>query len=135
MDVALRLRLIDRIKALGVSSPLVTLEEFFEGNDDYGSIGCNLSPMLGPQFFYAQLKSIRLRPDVQDVLVQIIEVEEADNSMWPFSDTVYVLANATVADVQQWTTPLLPDFVGGNNEPVDLPQLESGGKCFRLWWD
>lgn len=34
---------------------LVTLEDFFEGNDDPGSIGCNLTPMLGPQAFYSIL--------------------------------------------------------------------------------
>jgi hypothetical protein len=49
--------LVNRIKAQGLPSPhrplpLVTLEEFFTGNDDYGSIGCNLSPPLGPQYFY-----------------------------------------------------------------------------------
>jgi hypothetical protein len=52
MDVRKRRKLIERIAGFGPASsadpPLVTLEEFFEGNDDYGSIGCNLTPMLVP---------------------------------------------------------------------------------------
>ena len=47
-----RERLILRIKALGLPSyegprPLVSLEEYFDGNDDLGSIGCNLSDHPG----------------------------------------------------------------------------------------
>ena len=30
------------INQLSLPRPLLTLEEFFEGNDNYGSIGCNL---------------------------------------------------------------------------------------------
>src|SRR5260221_8739768 len=69
-----RTKLIDRLKTLGFGAtdqpPLVSLEEFFEGNTDYGSIGWNLTPMLGPQFFHRVLKTIRSRPDDHDVLVE-----------------------------------------------------------------
>jgi len=58
MDSAESNELIEKIKK--ARSPfarppnaiwLVTLEEFFVGNDHYGSIGYNFSPMLGSQFF------------------------------------------------------------------------------------
>jgi hypothetical protein len=73
--------LVNRIKAQGLRSPdrplpVVKLEEFFTGNDDYGSIGCNLSPPLGPQYFCKRLNEIRERSNVHDVLVEINEVVE-----------------------------------------------------------
>jgi hypothetical protein len=88
MDSAKRKELIERIKQRGLPSPdrpmpLVTLEEFFVGNDDYGSIGCNLTPMLGPRFFFERLKFILSQANVQDVLVEVAEVVEEDPATWP----------------------------------------------------
>ena len=87
-----------------LTKPVVSLEEFFEGNEDYGSIGCNLdgpyavsapdtrnwlkkalfskapvsvptAPHPGPQGFYQILMEIRAREDVQDVLVEIADLD------------------------------------------------------------
>src|SRR5438128_350946 len=56
--------------------PLLSLEEFFEGNDDYSSIGCNLYPdQPAPSEFYSIFRSIRERPDVADVLVEVNQHE------------------------------------------------------------
>jgi hypothetical protein len=114
----MRQKLINRVRELGLPKldapfPLVTLEEFFEGNDDSGSaaIGCNLMPPLHPRFFYEKLKEIRSRPDVEDALVEIIEVEEQDLSMWPFSDRVDVFTKAPKDQVAAWGAALRPDTV------------------------
>lgn len=135
--------LIERIMKLGLPSldrplPLVTLEEFFLGNDDYGSIGCNLTPMLGPQFFYDILKSIRSKPNVQDVLVEVIEVEEGDSTTWPFSDRVYIFTDANSQDVASWTAALRPDAIEegfASGRPPYAPDLKAGYRCFNAWWD
>jgi hypothetical protein len=48
------------INDFSVARPLVGLEEFFEGNDDYGSIGYNFYPdQPAPSEFYALFKGIR----------------------------------------------------------------------------
>jgi hypothetical protein len=114
------------------------LRNSFSGNDDEGSIGCNLTPMLGPQVFYAKLRAIRSLPNVQDVLVEIIEVEEADPSMWPFSDRVYLFTDAEPGDVEHWAVDLQPDAVEEgftNGEPTSAPKLQSGYRCLSIWWD
>ncbi len=134
MDTAKRLELVERLKSLGLPSPerpspLVTLEEFLIGNDDYGSIGCNLTPMLGPQFFFEKLKFIRSQPSVQDVLVEVIEVEEEDPTMWPFADRVYVFTDRTPEDVAHWTVSLQPDAIEKgfvNGKPYTAPELKPG---------
>lgn len=123
----------------GPTKPVVSLEEFFEGNDDYGSIGCNLdgpydplpapdtrgwlkrmlhprpafpaptAPHPGPQGFYKVLRAVRERADVQDVLVEIDDLDESPGGAWPFSEVVYVLTNAAVQEVEAWVAPLFPD--------------------------
>ncbi len=70
-------RIADRVNRHGdvndpaTIRPLLTLPEFFDGNDDFGSIGCNLAPPPGPVKFYEILKGISERSDVADVRVQI----------------------------------------------------------------
>jgi hypothetical protein len=72
--------------APGTPEPLVTLEEFFDGNESAGSICCNLTPTPEPAEVYEVLKGIRSRSDVADVRVQITMFDDPDD--WPFSDTV-----------------------------------------------
>ena len=142
MNAEARQRLIDRIKAYGPpmaggSLPLVTLEDFFAGNEDFGSIGCNLWPQLGPGFFYEKLKQIRDQPNVQDVLVEINEVVE-DPATWPFSDRVYILTSATRDEVSTWAALLQPDAVEDGfaiSASDQAPLLGPGTKIYSLWWD
>jgi hypothetical protein len=75
-----RQQLVRKIAAQGKPGfgkpfPVVSLEDFFTGNNDLGSIGCNLENHPGTQRFFAILRSIRARPEVQDVLVTIYEYE------------------------------------------------------------
>ena len=135
--------LVERIKAQGLPSPgdsllLVTLEEFFIGNDDYGSIGCNLLPPLGPHRFYEKLIEIRGRSNVHDVLVEINEVVEEDPTTWPFSDSVFVLTNATLNEVASWAAELKPDAIQPSptsGRQRRMPDLPPGVRPYRLWWD
>jgi hypothetical protein len=117
--------------------PVVSLEDFFEGNKDYGSIGCNLDEHPGPSRFYSVLRSIRARPQVQDVLVSISEVPEDDES-WPYSDRVYIFTSAAPEELRDWARELQPSeveegFIGG--APPAAPALEPGMRVLALWWD
>ena len=73
--------------------PVVSLELFFDGNEDPASIGCNLSDHPGPARFYEVLSTIRDRPEVHSVWVGVSDVIEPDD--WPFSDHVYVVTTAS----------------------------------------
>jgi hypothetical protein len=142
--MSLRQQLIKKIKAQGESGfdkpfPVVSLEDFFTGNNDLGSIGCNLDEHPGMERFFAVLKSIRARPEVQDVLVTIYEYDEQDDTTWPFSERVYVLTSAPAVDLAEWAKELQPTevlddgFVGG--VPPAAPKLRPGIKVLSLWWD
>ncbi len=141
-DAALRQQLMDKIKQQQLENeaePVVSLDDFFTGNEDIGSIGCNIIPRLGPQYFYIVLKEIRERPDVQDVLVEIRDTNENDPDpfMWPFSDQIYILTNASHEEVVKWLAPLQPDEVEPTyiNIRVQSIGLESGMGIYRVWWD
>jgi hypothetical protein len=103
----------------------VSLELFFDGNDDLGSIGCNLIEHPGIGTFARVLRAVRVRSDVEDVLVAISEV--MPDGEWPFSHTVYVLTEAPVGDVAEWTADLEPD-------EVDEDEW-NGRHAVVLWWD
>jgi hypothetical protein len=127
-------------------APLVTVDEFFDGNDDRHSIGANLDPHPGIPTFHRVLWEIEARPDVQSVLLVIHEWPYADDGedaeIWPDSDTVLVLTSASRTDVQGWVAPLRPSDVieeaWGNNGGVplsDLPPLADGMALLTVWWD
>jgi hypothetical protein len=90
-------RITERVSRLGhpdkggTPRPLLTLAEFFDGNNHVGSIGCNLTPLPTPAEFYALLKKIAARSDVADIRVLITMFDDPE---WPFSDTVYVMTTA-----------------------------------------
>ncbi len=139
-----RQQLVQKIAAQGQPAfdkpfPVVSLEDFFTGNNDRGSIGCNLDQHPGLGRFFSVLRAIRSRPEVQDVLVTIYEYEEDDETNWPFSERVYVLTTASADELAGWAKDLQPTevlddgFVGG--APLAAPKLRPGIKVLSLWWD
>jgi hypothetical protein len=81
--------------------PLLSLEDFFEGNDDYGSIGYNFYPdQPPPTEFYALFLNIRQRSDVADVLVEVSQHEVPEE--WPSADTVWIITTASPAEIRAW---------------------------------
>ena len=116
--------------------PIISLEEFFVGNEDLGSIGCNLTEHPGMRAFYEELRSIRQRPDVQGVLVAIHEVDE--DTVWPFSECVYILTSASTNEVSKWMQKLQPSEISDGwlyNQPPDAPSLKNGMRPVSCWWD
>jgi hypothetical protein len=94
-----------------VPTPLLTLEEFFDGNDYTGSIGCNLEAEPEPGEFYEVLKAIRSRAEVSDVRLQITCVDHPGED-WPFSDTIWIMTSAAPEIVRTWLPEhLAPDEV------------------------
>ena len=111
MNLERRQQLIEQCRAQ--IEPFATLEEFFEGNDDQSSIGCNLANHPGLDVSDATLAAIRARPPVHEVTVAISEWEEDDQN-WPFSDAVTIFAEATEDEVRAGVAPLQAD------DPVEI---------------
>ena len=139
----LRTELIKKINMQKILSaeetlPVVSLEDFFSGNFDCGSIGCNLPNCPGPKVFSEILTGIRENDSVQDVLVEVNEVVEDAPEQWPFSDRIYVLSSASINDVRAWLAPLRPDEVSEgwtSGIPPAAPMLNPNVKVYAAWWD
>ena len=117
--------------------PLLTLTEFFSGNEIVGSIGCNLIPTPLPSEFHELLASISRRSNVADVLVQITMFDNPDE--WPFSDAVWIITSAMPEEVAGWFSEAVrPDECsqgwseGVTFEPYIIP---SGMHPVCCWWD
>lgn len=118
--------------------PLLTLEEFFEGNNDYGSIGYNFYPdQPAPSEFYEVFKRIWQRPEVIAVYVEVQDqVEQTD---WPSTSRIWVITTASSETVRSWLgerfapDDLLDGFIDEiKTEPCEVPP---GTKALGVWWD
>jgi hypothetical protein len=114
---------------------VIPVERFFDGNDDLGSIGCNLDPHPGIARFRTVLTSLLARPDVEAVYAQISELDPGEG-FWPFADTVMVVGPIPAADLWAAVGQLQPDEVG----PADafgVPPVVAAHRSpvSVLWWD
>jgi hypothetical protein len=140
-DNAKRLRLVEMINANaegedGEILPSVTIEEFFDGNDDLASIGCNLMEHPGLEAFRTLCEKIRDRPDVQDVRICIYETMEDAEDTWPYAEEILVITSADLDDVAVWFEPLDPNDVFELENPRPLtPAPGPGMKAWIVWWD
>jgi len=119
------------------SEPLfVTPEQFFDGNGDVGSIGCNLTEHPGMTKFRNIVVGLETRPDVEAVFLQICEVETAAD-IWPFSDSIWLAGTISVEELKRLLAPLKPDEVGLRETFYKAPAfpVEHKGQVLFAWWD
>ena len=117
-------------------SPIVSLEQFFYGNTDESSIGCNLLNHPGIDVFNSVLLKIRKQENVQDVLIEIYEYEDVGE--WPYSERIYMLTSASKSEIEDWVKELGPTEVDEgwiDDCVVGKPVLRNGYTVFNLWWD
>lgn len=134
-------RITERVTRYGEPSPttracLLTISEFFDGNDVVGSIGVNLPGAPHPDEIRSVLEEILARPDVADVRV---EVRAFDDPEWPFSDLVWVVSSATAEEVARWFPGrLAPDAIGSgwdeDREYEECP-VPAGHTPYACFWD
>ncbi|MBI1258867.1 MAG: hypothetical protein GC204_15465 [Chloroflexi bacterium] len=126
---------------------LLSLEDFFMGNpDDFGSIAANLPDHPGRDRFFALLKTMRSRDAVQDVRVMVTQLEDDPypDAVWPYSDQVVVLAEASQQEVSGWFQSVEPDVITDispewktwqQEKPAFFPELKAKTYAFSVWWD
>jgi hypothetical protein len=115
---------------------VVPLDRFFDGNDDEGSIGCNLVPHPGIPLFRDTLLGLLQRSDVTAVYALISELDPGDDS-WPFTDTVLVAGAIQPEALTEAIAALQPDYVTA----ADPDEIGEFGiqppvvQAVTAWWD
>lgn len=112
---------------------IISIEWFFDGNDDAASIGCNLMEHPGMDVFRDVLTGLLRRSDVRAVYAQIAELDPGEES-WPFTDTVAVIGSIPPDDLREAISVLQPTDVGSDRNFSDLAH-EHGGRALVVWWD
>ena len=115
---------------------VVSIERFFDGNDDEGSIGCNLMKHPGVDTFRRAFVDLKHRAGVQSIYAQITELDPGEDS-WPFTDTVIVIGSITPEELQKALAGLEPDEVSPGTPDFLSPALSDADKARALvaWWD
>jgi hypothetical protein len=113
---------------------LVKVSEFFDGNDDLGSIGCNLPEHPGLDTFRRVIEEMLALPSVDQVWLQIYDIDEGD---WPFSENALIFGAVATADIEKLASAIEPSEVQEMHmdwAPSRDPSLE-GRRYVNLWWD
>lgn len=131
MDLSKRSRLIEELSKQA-EPQLVPITQFLDGNDDVGSIGCNLLEHPGIEAFRKVFAELATCPDVKAIYAQIAELDPGDDC-WPFSDTVFVVGSISADELKKILSPLEPDEVG---TAQDFGAPESIAEhALAAWWD
>lgn len=118
-------------------SPALTIEEFFDGNLDEGSIGCNLDPHPGIGAFRATFEALLVKAKAIDVRFPIVEwIEGLD---WPFTDKAIVITKLDPDEIKDLVGQLTPDEVGFLDESAiksfDGLKVPGDFRAVLIWWD
>jgi hypothetical protein len=132
-----RSSLLAKIMKAGFSKNevFVSVAEFFDGNDDAGSIGCNIYP-YPPSLkqFFETLSAIKALDKTHDLLVRIADIDDGE---WFYTDAIYLFGEYDLEEVKQLFAVLKPDEV---NEGLmyGMPGNyinQSDVKAYSIWWD
>jgi hypothetical protein len=134
MDAIKRRQLIQELS--NKEEQVVSISRFFDGNDDVGSIGCNLSEHPGMDVFREVFAQLSSRKDVEAIYVRIFELDPGEGC-WPFTDTVFIVGTISPDDLRNALSLLQPDEISPG-EDFGVPELinqKHGAPVHAVWWD
>lgn len=117
---------------------LISVANFFEGNEYDASIGRCLNPHPGIGTFKTIFEKLQQRPDVSGIYMLVADANPALD--WPFTDTVYITGNISTEELSTFLAPLQPDEVGNIAEfdyevPEAILEKHPEEKIQLVWWD
>lgn len=116
----------------------LSLEEFFDGNDQDWSIAPNLYPERHPgvREFQRALEEIRALPTVHDVRVSVHEWPYPDEDDWISAESVFMWADPSVdiEDIRRRMATLHADGVDRYQLPRPVTGAPAGASDMVLLW-
>jgi len=133
MDVAKRAALVKVLGDLQGAKALVSVEQFFDGNDDRGSFWCNLAEPSDVSAIWSFVATIAERAEVVDLRLQVYEIEEGE---WPYCESVLLSTSAATGEVAEWFASYPPDEIETRAaDPSLAPTVFATQSHYWLWWD
>jgi hypothetical protein len=123
--------------------PVVSLDEYFIGNDQEDSIAPNQwgygRPSIGE--IYARLKTIEAKPDVQAVFVGLHQDwGEAleDDDLWPAAENIHIYSSVPQDVADEWiegfeSDGIAPGWPYGKHAAAAEPL--NGYQVYTVYWD
>ena len=146
MDELKKLELIRKIRKVQGHAPrpkeiLISLEDFFDGNDEApcGLLANTRVHLSAPQVA-EHLRQVRSRADVSGCFIRFYDYDDALDfaDAWVNSDTVYVVSSAGVDEIASWFAPLEPSDVRVEQDVeafANAPTIPAGHAMVAVWWD
>ncbi|MBE9610411.1 hypothetical protein [Chitinilyticum piscinae] len=123
--------------------PVVTLDEYFTGNEQEESIAPNQWAFGRPSIreLYAHFSQIQARDDVQCVLVGLHQdwgMALENDTDWPAAENIHIISTAPSHIAEQWAEGLESDGIGvgwpyGKHSAAPDPQ--NGAQVYTVFWD
>lgn len=130
--------LIKRLDTLGFPQTEValTFEEFFDKNDCETSIGVNISYKPSISEFRNTFKKLLDEKIADNVFVRIVDVEDPEE--WIFSDTVYIIGDIHIDELENRIKNLSPDEITEGwiyGKPVNIDKYDKSKNVYTIFWD
>ncbi len=121
---------------------LMSVDDFFDGNNDVASIAPNLSEKPKISEYYKVFKKLLESEKVENIYVNIKDINIYENgklndSEWFFSDIIYVVGTISKNEVYKLTEHLKPDEIDidQGNSIRSLDPKYSELNIIYVWWD
>lgn len=145
-DMDLRKALYAKVEALheidSEHFPVVSVDDYFIGNDDEESIAPNQWGDGRPSIrdIYDRLKRIEARPDVQGVFVGIHQDwPDAERfEQWVPAENIHIYSFAPQDVAEQWIDGLMSDGIGPGwpyGKHAAAPESLDGYHVYTIYWD
>jgi hypothetical protein len=117
---------------------VLSLEGFFTGNRDDGSIATDMLDHPGIEGFRDAFFALRQRPDVANVLIQAAANDVGEGfSPW-VAEWIYVITSADRETLFDCLDDLPPDEIElgfPDGEPRGFPKPPNGMQVYAMWWN
>ena len=121
---------------------LISIDEFFDGNNDEASIAPNLIEKPKVSEYYRVFKKLSKNPKVIASFVKLNEVMIYDNGKlndneWFYSDMIYIIGGLTKEEIKEITKSLEPDEVEYDDEMTirNIDKKYKDKNIVYIWWD
>lgn len=121
---------------------LLTVDEFFDGNNDEASIAPNLNNKPPMSEYYKLIKGLADNSKTINAFAELKDVMIYDNgqlndSEWFYTDIIYFVGDLTKEEIKEATKILQPDEVeyDTENRIKGLSEKYKDKNVVYVWWD